>query len=204
MQEHAAMFDAIYHMPGEAPWTFPEPHPVLVELLAQHHIPPGRVLEVGCGEGYHALYLAAQRFTVTAIDRSHKAIQFAQEHARAAHVAIEFLVMASQHLPSLDRQFDLVFDWRFLHELTQEEERRADIRNVARCLVPGGKYLSVAFSGESNYWGAGTLRTAPNTQIVLYFARWEDLERLCSPYFTIIDIIANKFLRLPAVHSKVV
>jgi 2-polyprenyl-3-methyl-5-hydroxy-6-metoxy-1,4-benzoquinol methylase len=199
-QDAAATFEAIYRVPGEAPWTLPEPHPLVVQLVAQHTIPPGRVLEVGCGEGYHAIYLASQGFTVVAIDRSRKAIQYAQDHAREAKVAIEFLVMASQDLPSFDRQFDFVFDWRFFHEMTDEDERRAYIRNVAHLLVPGGKYLSVAFSGESNYWGAGTLRTAPNTHMVLYFARWEDLQRLCSPYFTVLERKTISVLDKPDCH----
>jgi len=186
MQDDAAIFEAIYHAPGEAPWTLPEPHPVLVELVEQQKIAPGRVLEVGCGEGYHAIYLASKGCTVAALDRSSKAIQYAQDHARAAQVPIEFFVMAARDLSTLDRQFDFVFDWRFFHEITDEDERRAYIRDVACCLVQGGKYLSVAFSGESNYWGTGTLRTAPNTHMVLYFAMWDDLQRLYSPYFTLI------------------
>jgi len=186
-QDDAARFEALYHVPGEAPWTWPEPHPLVVQLVAQHKIPPGRVLEVGCGEGYHAIYLASQGCTVVAIDRSRTAIQHAQAHARAAQVAIEWRVMAAQDLHRMDWQFDWVFDWRFCHELTDEEERRAYVRDVARVLVPGGKYLSVAFSGESPYWGSGTLRTTPNTQAVLYFARWEDLQRLYAPYFTVLE-----------------
>jgi len=200
MHDDAATFEAIYQVPGEAPWTVPEPHPILVELVEQKKIPLGRVLEVGCGEGYHAIYLASKGFTVTAIDRSSKAIQYAQDHARAAKVGIEFLVRASQHLHSFDRQFDFVFDWRFFHEITDEDERRAYIRNVARFLVKGGKYLSVAFSGNADYWGSGTLRMAPNTQMVLYFAMWDDLHRLCSPYFTMIESRTISVLDKPDFH----
>ncbi len=180
-------FDHLYHVPGEAPWTFQEPHPLLVALVAQHKIPLGRVLEVGCGEGYHAIYLASRGCTVTAIDCSSNAIQYAQEHSRDAKVRIEFLKMDYRDLSTWDRQFDFVFDWRFLHEITDEEARRVYVKNVARCLGKGGKYLSVAFSGSADYWGSGILRTAPNTHLVLYFAMWEDLQRLFSPYFTIVE-----------------
>ena len=184
MTDYKEEFEELYKEPGAAPWTFKEPHPALVELISK--ISPCRVLEVGCGEGYHAIFLASKGFQVTAIDRSPTAIKYGQQHAKDARVKVEFLVLDYKDLGKFEGEFDFIFDWRFFHEIIDESDRKDYVRNIAKLLVKGGKYLSVAFSGDSDYWGTGKLRKAP-TEIELYFATLEDMEKLCEPYFQMIE-----------------
>jgi len=194
MQDFAQEFEKIYKNPEEAPWTFKEPHPELVDLVNKQKIPAGcKVLEIACGEGYHSIFLASSGFKVTALDRSPLAIRYAKQHAKEANVEVEFLVKDYRDLYKFSGTFDFIFDWRFLHEITDEKERREYVQNIARLLDKEGKYLSVAFSGEFDYWGTGKFRTSP-TGIILYFATIDDMLRICSPNFNVVE---KKIIRVP-------
>lgn len=61
---------------------------LLVEVAG---MPPGRVLDVGCGEGADAIWLAQQGWTVTALDVSKVALNRAQGHATRAGVEVTFV-----------------------------------------------------------------------------------------------------------------
>ncbi|MDQ6751253.1 MAG: class I SAM-dependent methyltransferase [Actinomycetota bacterium] len=61
------------------------PHPYLLKALAR--ATPGQALELGCGEGTTAVWLAAQGWTVTAVDVSPVALDSAAERAERAGVS---------------------------------------------------------------------------------------------------------------------
>ena len=66
----------------------------------------GKILDVGCGAGSHALYLQEKGFDVTAIDISEKALEVAKRNATSNEVEINFIqtnileVEDLSHLPS--------------------------------------------------------------------------------------------------------
>lgn len=194
MERYKEKFEEIYHKPGDAPWTFEEPHPEIVALVKYKVIQGKKILEIGCGEGNHAIYLASKGFDVTAIDNSENAIKFSKENAQKANVKCDFRVLSYNNLNKLEGdKFDFIFDWRFLHEITDEEERKNYAKEIKRLLKQGGKYLSVAFSGETDYWGTGKLRKSP-VGITIYFATLKNLETLFSPYLTIIE---KRLIKVP-------
>ena len=57
-------------MAGETPWDTGEPDEYLVEFLRCNVVEGGRALDVGCGTGTNALWLASQGFAVLGIDLS--------------------------------------------------------------------------------------------------------------------------------------
>ncbi len=81
--EAQAFWDGVYR--GRDPSRHGEPHPALREALAP--IRPGRALELGCGDGTTAVWLAARGWTVTAVDISGVALDAAAERARRAGVS---------------------------------------------------------------------------------------------------------------------
>ena len=60
------------------PWDTGTPDPVLVEMIESHAIVPGRALEVGCGTGTNAIYLADHGFDVVGVDISPLAVDNAR------------------------------------------------------------------------------------------------------------------------------
>ena len=114
-----------------------EPNPILAEVA--EGLAPGVALEVGCGEGTDALWLAKRGWTVTAADISRVAL----ERARAADTAGAVTWLQTDLLawrPPSDT-FDLV-SAHYLH--FPPDERSAFFEGLARATRRGGTFLFVA------------------------------------------------------------
>jgi methyl halide transferase len=96
---------------GDIPWDTGRPSSELQHSLAESRIAPGRAIELGCGTGTNAVWLATAGFDVTAVDISALAIEQARERARQAGVTVRFLVADLDNPPAeLQGPFDFFFD----------------------------------------------------------------------------------------------
>lgn len=135
---------------GHLPWDTGEPAAHLVEYFATREPKPARVLEVGCGTGTNALWLAGQGCTVLGIDIAPRAIAKAKAKAEASAASrARFAVVDFLHdeLPDAE-PFDFVFDRGVLHVFDEASERERFAARVAAQLVPGGTWLSLIGSTE--------------------------------------------------------
>ena len=71
------------------PFFADRPDESLVEWFGAGLLAPGRVLELGCGPGRNAVYLAGQGCGVEAVDFSAEAIEWARRRAEAAGAAVQ-------------------------------------------------------------------------------------------------------------------
>lgn len=103
---------------------------------------PGTALELGCGEGGDALWLAANGWTVTAIDISATALAVGRSHAQGAGLS-ERIQWIRDDLATWEPTsvFDLVTT-AFLHSPV-ELPREAVLRRAASAVAPGGRLLVV-------------------------------------------------------------
>lgn len=89
------------------------------DLLMRHAPPyqPGmRALELACGLGHDALWLAAQGYPVDALDISLAALRQARAEMLRRHLAgVNFIVADLDHFPLPGRTYDLVCVFRFLN-----------------------------------------------------------------------------------------
>jgi len=69
---------------GDTPWDTGQPSSELQRVLTEDQIGPCAALEIGCGTGTNAVYLAQQGFELTAVDVSPLAVATAQARATAA------------------------------------------------------------------------------------------------------------------------
>ncbi|MBV9951240.1 MAG: class I SAM-dependent methyltransferase [Acidimicrobiia bacterium] len=83
----AAEWDARYGERGDAMWSGRPNGRLVAEVEG---LTPGRALDVGCGEGADAIWLASQGWMVTAIDISQVALDRARRAADAAGVAVDW------------------------------------------------------------------------------------------------------------------
>ena len=67
-----------------------DPTPLLRNAV--EHLPPGCALDVACGPGRHAIFLAGHGWNVTAVDSSRVAIEILQQRAGQAGVTVNALV----------------------------------------------------------------------------------------------------------------
>lgn len=103
MDEHAE-WDQRYAESGKI-WSG-QPNGALITEVAG--MPPGRVLDVGCGEGADAIWLAQQGWAVTALDVSAVALDRARAHASEAGVEVNFLLSGLLEAGLEPGSFDLV------------------------------------------------------------------------------------------------
>lgn len=143
-------FDAAYE--GTPPWDIGRPQPAFVELTARGHV-RSPVLDVGCGTGENALYLASQGFEVVGVDLVPKAIEKARAKAHARSLPADFEVADALALESLGRTFRTIVDSAVFH-VFEDDDRSRYVESIRRVLEPGGKLLMLVFSDrEPTEWG---------------------------------------------------
>lgn len=127
---------------GDTPWDTGEPDAELIRILDEKWVQPCRCVEIGCGTGTNAIYLAQRGFEVTAFDISPLAIDKAKAKARAANVTVRFLVGDIFDPPELGHPFPLVFDRGVYHSV---REGRVDrfIAGLKRLTEPGSWYVAL-------------------------------------------------------------
>jgi len=172
----------------EIPWNIETPPEALVRLVESGEVRPSKAIDLGCGTGNHAIYLASIGFEVTGIDISESAIKIAKENAKKRGVRCNFLVAdVLGDLAEVRETFNFAYDWELLHHIFPEE-REKYIKNVHRILNPRGKYLSVCFSERDPQFGGSGRYRQTRLGTVLYFSSEDELRELLNPYFYIKEL----------------
>jgi tellurite methyltransferase len=91
-----------------------------------------RALDLACGEGRNAIFLAQQGFEVDAIDIAERGLERGRNRAKQLGVAVNFL-HADLEQYRLQRQYDLILDFNFL--------LRPLIPDMVSALAPRGVIL---------------------------------------------------------------
>jgi len=130
------------------PFFVDAPDENLVEWLDEGLIPTGHALELGCGNGRNATFLAGKGFSVDAIDFSTEAIAWAVERAeKAAGSRISFQCCSVFDAALTGDSYDLVYDSGLFHHLPPHR-RKTYQELIGRVLKPGGRYGLVCFRPE--------------------------------------------------------
>jgi SAM-dependent methyltransferase len=103
-------------------------------------LPPGRALDVGCGEGADAIWLARSGWTVTAIDISEVAVSRAREAAERAGATVEWICGDAMQMPLPTGSFDLV---SMQYPALPKAAGEATVRALLDTVRPGGLLLAV-------------------------------------------------------------
>jgi SAM-dependent methyltransferase len=111
-----------------------------------------RLLDLGCGTGACAWYMAREGFRVSALDIAPTAIAIAQARFAEDRLDGEFRVGDISALPWGDETFDGVVDSCAMCCMTLPRMQQV-VGEVRRVLRPGGWFLSLGFSDRS--WGYG-------------------------------------------------
>jgi len=143
-------FDASYA--GTPPWDIGRPQPAFLEL-AEGGVLHGRVLDIGCGTGEHALMAARLGHEATGIDMAQTAIAIAQDKARDRGLTARFLVWDALLLSDLNDQFDTVLDCGLFH-VFEDDDRVQYVDSLRAVLPPDGRIYMLCFSDhQPGDWG---------------------------------------------------
>lgn len=112
------------------------------------------VLDVGCGNGRHAIYFAREGFEAFGIDISSTAIAWASDWARREGLNAQFQVGDIANLPYADGSMDVVVSHGVLDHVPMATARRA-AEAVRRVLAPGGLFYCDLRSVEDTEHGVG-------------------------------------------------
>lgn len=123
------------------------PDECLVRWIERGLVPLGNALDVGCGNGRNAIYLARQGCEVDAIDLSSTAIAWAREAASTAAVPVRLECRSLFDMALAPGAYDLVYDSGCLHHLFPQE-RQPYVDLVSRALRPDGHLGLVCFRPE--------------------------------------------------------
>src|SRR5581483_10174363 len=136
---------------GEAGLLFgAEPNRFLVAETAG--LAPGRALDLACGAGRNAVWLAEQGWTVIGADFSEVAIENARGLAAERGVEVDWLCADLREWRPPARAFDLVV---LLYLQLPAGERTPIHERAAEAVAPGGTLLLVAHDLENLTGGSG-------------------------------------------------
>lgn len=136
-----------------------EPNRFVVAELAG--LPPGRALDLACGEGRNAIWLAELGWRVTAVDFSEIAIAKGRERAARLGLDVDFVYADLLDYEPEPDAFDLVL---VLYLQLPADERRLVLARAADALTPGATFLLVGHDSTNLTYGVG----GPSEPSVLY------------------------------------
>jgi len=136
-EPNAAEWDARYREREGSMWSG-RPNGRFVAEVAD--LTPGRALDVGCGEGADAIWLARHGWNVTAIDISDVALRRAREAAERAGASVEWVCADALQLSLPARTFDLV---SMQYPALPKSAGVPAVQTLLDAVRPGGLLLAV-------------------------------------------------------------
>ncbi len=159
--------------------TFADHDQALANCAAR--LKPGRALDLGCGSGGNAIWLAERGWRVTAVDFSEVAIEKAGIRAADSQVQVEFIVSdAAAFKPN--GLYDLITSF-YIH--LWPARRAKMLAAAAKVLAPGGRLLFVSHD-----------KTAPPSG----WSR-EDLESLTTPEMIVSELPSLRIERAEVIEE---
>ncbi len=106
---------------------------------------PKRVLEIGCGPGRNAIYLAKKGCGVDAIDISENALTWARERSLSENVDINFHHSSLFEFKTERNTYDFIYDCGLFHHLAPHR-RLSYVETIKKALKKGGHFGLVCFN----------------------------------------------------------
>jgi SAM-dependent methyltransferase len=164
------VFDRLYKSAEQAedlPWHQDEPPELLAKALDARSA-LGTALDVGCGAGTYALYMAGRGYRVTAIDFMPQAIAMLQARVRDTGLDVT-AVQGDIGTWSARQQFDVVLDIGCLHTPGTIDPHQYK-QQLLGWLAPGGDFILLHFGrrGWWDWWPIGPSRVAASVVTKLF------------------------------------
>ncbi|PRX23125.1 methyltransferase family protein [Orenia metallireducens] len=132
--------------PAQLDWTAGTAEPELVSMVYEGQIKAGsKILELGCGLGTEAVFLAVRGMNVTAMDLSEEAINVGKNLANLYGTNVNFIQKDLLESDLFDEEFDIITDHGCYHHMT-EAERETYVSKVTKYLKPNGMFILRCFS----------------------------------------------------------
>ena len=167
---------------GEAPWDIGKPDFNLIRTVTTTPIQPCKAVEIGCGTGDNAIWLAQQGFDVVGVDFSSIAIDKAEDKVAKTSAKCAFLVLDILESEVEGAPFGFAFDRGCLHLIDSDEARTSLVKKVSGYLEPGGRWLSLLGNADEKRQGPGPPQRSAR-----------DIVNAVEPYFEILSLVSSHF-----------
>lgn len=141
-----------FYRQGTPSWDTGLVEPDLTRLVKEKVVKPCSALEIGCGSGVDAVFLAKSGFEVTAVDSSAMAIDRAHSRARKANVLLRIVYDDIFKFVQHTKSFDFVYDIGFYHFI-----RKTNLAHYLDMLWKvthrGSLYFTLVGSDEEEFEG---------------------------------------------------
>lgn len=125
----------------------------LVSYFTRGIVQAGNVLELGCGAGRNAIYMAQQGCSVRAVDLSEVALNWAKERAAEQKLNIQFVQANLFEIDFPDNEYDFIYDAGCFHHIAPHR-RMQYVGLVHRALKRGGHFAINCFAENGGYGGS--------------------------------------------------
>ena len=167
---------------GDIPWDLGHADYNLSEMVVNWPIVPCKTLELGCGTGDNAIWMAEHKFEVTAFDLIKAAVDMAKAKAIEAKVVVDFYVadILKDTIPT--GPFDFVFDRGVFHTVDDKKDRALFAKNVAKHMSNGALWLSLIGSSDQFREGDGPPKRSAR-----------EVVNAVEPYFEVLMLKVSRF-----------
>ncbi|WP_155593885.1 class I SAM-dependent methyltransferase [Lysinibacillus cavernae] len=135
------------------PFFVNKPDENLVHYFATEKIFPGKVLELGCGAGRNAIYLAKKGCSVVGVDISDKALDWAKKRVDEENVDVELVCANIFELDLQQESFDFIYDSGCFHHIAPHR-RVSYIDMINNLLKPDGYFALCSFEENGAFGGS--------------------------------------------------
>jgi 2-polyprenyl-3-methyl-5-hydroxy-6-metoxy-1,4-benzoquinol methylase len=157
-----------YYAAPRAPWDIGRPQAAFAAAGSRI---AGRVLDVGCGTGDLAIWLAGRGHAVSGVDFLPGPLAAARAKATAAGVAVNFLEMDALAVAEIPERFDAVVDCGLFH-IFDDARRSAYVAALERLLEPGARVFLLCMS-EAEPGTHGPRRVSEAELRAAFASGWE-------------------------------
>ena len=170
------------YLSGDLPWDNGTPDHNLKRVVDAFRIGPCSALEIGCGTGTNAIWLAQQGFGVTAVDVADEAVTQAREKASTSGTDVHWDVCNILDGPLPGGPYALIFDRGCFHSFDEPADQETYATRVAAALDASGYWLSLMGSTDGPPRDSG-----PPRRSCLQIAS------IVEPLFEIIELCSSVF-----------
>lgn len=135
-------WDAAYRGGNRPNWDAGRPSGELQRIVEKGIVRAGRAVDLGCGSGTDAIYLASKGFEVTAIDIAPTALNQGKLKAEKAGVKVRWLLADVLAIPNL-QPYNFIFDRGCYHEV-RSEGAKAYVDTIRKLSKTGTQFLLLA------------------------------------------------------------
>ncbi len=148
---------------GRSDWI--EPAPFFVKHLpAIDSHRTGRVLDLGCGPGRHAIHAAHMGYEVVGLDAAPSGVEYGVKWAEQTGLAVNFCVGDMTALPFRNDAFDCIVSWNVIYHGTADIVEKA-VSEIERCLDSDGWLILTLISKRNERYGVGR-EIEPDTFVI--------------------------------------